>query len=274
MTSGGGVTFTGQLLRDRLDHGLRRMQQTTGLPAGFAGVVGADGNGDHLVLERFRGTRTTALDGLRVVRGQGLGGLALSHGRPFVVNDYRSNKFISHDYDSPVVAEALTAVFAYPVRVGGHIEAVIYGASRDDRPIGDTALRRAGEVAATVAAEVSELLRAPRLSRPLLSTADALAELESIAVAVGDEDLQARLLHAHRSLAPRAAAPRSAVVRLAPREEQCLSLAAVGATNQQIAETLELSPETVKAYLRSAMRRLKVNNRTGAVHAARSAGLI
>jgi DNA-binding CsgD family transcriptional regulator len=268
------VTFTGQLLRDRLDRGLRRMQQSTGLPAVFAGVVGGDGNADHVVLEHFRGTKTKAMNGLQVVRGQGLGGLALSHGRPFVVNDYRSNKFISHDYDSPVVAEALTGVFAYPVRVGGQVEAVLYGATREDRPIGDSALRRAGEVATAVAAEVTELLRAPRRSRPLLSSAEALAELESIASAVGDPDLAARLLHAHRSLAPRRAVPQPAVARLAPREEQCLTLAAVGATNQQIAETLELSPETVKAYLRSAMRRLKVNNRTGAVHAARSAGLI
>jgi DNA-binding CsgD family transcriptional regulator len=198
----------------------------------------------------------------------------LSHGRPFVVNDYRSNKFISHDYDMPVGAEALTSVFAYPVHVGGRVEAVLYGATREDRPIGDSALRRAGEVAITVAAEVTELLRAPRLNRPLLSNAEALAELESIALALGDPDLQARLLHAHRSLAPRPAGARAAAIRLAPREEQCLTLAAVGATNQQIAEALELSPETVKAYLRSAMRRLKVNNRTGAVHAARSAGLI
>jgi DNA-binding CsgD family transcriptional regulator len=269
------VTFTGQLLRDRLDNGLRRIQQTTGLPAVFAGVVGADGNADHLVLERFQGTRTKALDSLQVVRGRGLGGLALSHGRPFVVNDYRSNKFISHEYDSPVVAEALTSMFAYPVHVGGRVEAVIYGATREDRPIGDSALRRAGEVAAAVATEVIELLRVPRLSRPLLSSAEALAELESIALVLGDAELQARLLHAHRSLARRPTPTRAgSAVRLAPREEQCLTLAAVGATNVQIAETLELSPETVKAYLRSAMRRLKVNNRTGAVHAARTAGLI
>jgi DNA-binding CsgD family transcriptional regulator len=268
------VTFAGQVLRDRLDNGLRRLQQTTGLPAVFAGLVGADGNADHLVLERFRGTRTTAMDGLQVVRGQGLGGLALSLGRPFVVNDYRSNKFISHDYDHPVGAEALTSVFAYPVHVGGRVEAVIYGATREDRPIGDSALRRAGDVAAALAGEVTELLRAPRSTRPLLSTAEALNEVESIALAVGDPDLQARLLHAHRSLAPRPVGPRAAAVRLTPREEQCLSLAAIGATNFQIAEALELSPETVKAYLRSAMRRLKVNNRTGAVHAARSAGLI
>jgi len=268
------VASAGQVLRDRLDSGLRQLQQTTGLPAVFAGLVGADGNADHLVLAHFRGTRTTAMDGLQVVRGQGLGGLALSLGRPFVVNDYRSNKFISHDYDLPVGAESLTSVFAYPVHVGGRVRAVLYGATREDRPIGDTALRRAGEVATAVAGEVSELLRAPRSHRPLLSTAEALAELESIALAVDDPELQARLLHAHRSLAPRRVGSAAPAVRLTPREEQCLSLAAVGATNAQIAQTLELSPETVKAYLRSAMRRLKVSNRTGAVHAARSAGLI
>jgi LuxR family transcriptional regulator, regulator of acetate metabolism len=35
-----------------------------------------------------------------------------------------------------------------------------------------------------------------------------------------------------------------------------------------------LSPETVKAYLRNAMRKLDVRNRTAAVHAARLAGVL
>ena len=53
-----------------------------------------------------------------------------------------------------------------------------------------------------------------------------------------------------------------------------LILAAQGHTNREIGNRLFLSRHTAKEYLRNAMRRLKVNNRTGAVHAARTAGLI
>ncbi|MHA6779787.1 LuxR C-terminal-related transcriptional regulator [Pseudonocardia saturnea] len=35
-----------------------------------------------------------------------------------------------------------------------------------------------------------------------------------------------------------------------------------------------MSAQTVKAYLRTAMRKLDVHNRTAAVHAARVAGLL
>lgn len=57
-------------------------------------------------------------------------------------------------------------------------------------------------------------------------------------------------------------------VRSTPR------LAAVGASNREIAAELGLSAETVKAYLRGAMRKLGVHNRTAAVHAARSTGAL
>jgi DNA-binding CsgD family transcriptional regulator len=61
---------------------------------------------------------------------------------------------------------------------------------------------------------------------------------------------------------------------LAPRELDALRLVAVGASNVEIAAQLGLSPETVKAYLRTAMRKLDVHNRTAAVHAARLAGIL
>ena len=61
---------------------------------------------------------------------------------------------------------------------------------------------------------------------------------------------------------------------LAPREIDTLRLVAVGMSNGEVAEVLRLSRETVRAYMRSAMRRLDVHNRTVAVHAARRLGLL
>ncbi|WP_039738412.1 helix-turn-helix domain-containing protein, partial [Saccharomonospora halophila] len=61
---------------------------------------------------------------------------------------------------------------------------------------------------------------------------------------------------------------------LAPRERDVLAEVARGLTNAEIAERLALRPETVKAYLRSAMRKLDVHSRHHAVAAARRAGLL
>ncbi|MFK4693188.1 hypothetical protein RKD22_006123 [Streptomyces pristinaespiralis] len=53
-----------------------------------------------------------------------------------------------------------------------------------------------------------------------------------------------------------------------------LGCVASGATNATAAERLGLRPETVKAYLRSAMRKLGARTRLEAVGAARRAGLL
>ncbi len=272
-----GAAGAAEAVRTVLDRRLGQLQELTGLPMVFGGPIERIGSAERLVIEALRGNLSPAMQGLAVPRGQGLGGLALARSQPFVVNDYRSNRVITHHFDQPVVAlERLTAIFAFPVRVRGRVEAVLYGASRDERPIGDVALRTAGGVVSSFGLEVARLLAEDRPSPPALSSAQALAELEAIAGRLVDPALRARLLQAHRSLTATAEPPRSKQlgISLAPREEQCLALVAVGATNAQIAEELKLGVETVKAYLGSAMRKLKVTNRTGAVHAARSSGLI
>ncbi|WP_133243252.1 response regulator transcription factor, partial [Streptomyces scopuliridis] len=69
-------------------------------------------------------------------------------------------------------------------------------------------------------------------------------------------------------------APRLAPVALAPREVDVLTCVASGSTNATAAELLGLRPETVKGYLRSAMRKLGTHTRLEAVVAARRAGLL
>lgn len=61
---------------------------------------------------------------------------------------------------------------------------------------------------------------------------------------------------------------------LTPRELDTLRLAAVGASTRESAAEPGLSTETVKAYLRGAMRKPGAHNRTAAVHAARSTGAL
>lgn len=61
--------------------------------------------------------------------------------------------------------------------------------------------------------------------------------------------------------------------RLSPRQVQVLALMAVGATNQEIAARLRLSPETVKRHAAAIFRKLGVRNRTQAARRGDEMGL-
>ena len=146
-------------------------------------------------------------------------------------------------------------MFAVPVLVWGDVRGVLYGAVRDRRPIGDRTVQSAVAVAAELRSDVEGRLR----------RGGALAELAAVIREMKDPELRARLVRVQRELSP--APPLKSV--LAPREIDTLRLVEVGAGNQEIAARLGLSVETVKAYLRSAMRKLGVHNRTAAAHQAR-----
>ncbi|WP_420497805.1 response regulator transcription factor [Parafrankia soli] len=57
------------------------------------------------------------------------------------------------------------------------------------------------------------------------------------------------------------------------RELDVLGLVAEGLSNAETAERLAVSPETVKAYLRTIRSKLGVRNRIEAVNVARRSGL-
>lgn len=61
---------------------------------------------------------------------------------------------------------------------------------------------------------------------------------------------------------------------LTPREQSVLDLILTGCSNQEIAESLVLSPSTVKSYSRDVMRKLGVKNRQQAVLRAMELGFI
>ncbi|MGW3354750.1 response regulator transcription factor [Streptomyces bungoensis] len=267
-------------------HGaLARLRRATGLPVAFGGLV--EPGRPRIRISELSGTVTPALRALAVTSGNGLGGKAVALARPCAVTDYSRSRQISHEYDVPVAAEGICSVVAVPVVVRRQVRGVLYGALRTAQPLGDRTLgaavaaARDVEQALVVREEARGLLAAARLveadaADPAPGAAweqvrEAHAALRALAPRIADPGLRADLLAACGLLA----APRPAGgVSLAPRELDVLSWVAAGATNAAVAERLGLRPETVKGYLRSAMRRLGAHTRGEAVTAARRAGLL
>ncbi|MFH0521096.1 response regulator transcription factor [Streptomyces sp. M41] len=261
---------------------LVRLRRTTGLPVAFGGLV--EPGRRQLRISELHGTATESLRTLAVTTGNGLGGKAVALARPCAVTDYSSSRQITHEYDAAVAAEGLCSVLAVPVVVRRRVRGVLYGALRTAQPLGDRTLT----AAVAAARDVEQALVVRDEVRGLLDAA--LPEPAPVAQGAGRE--QVREAHAAlRALAPRIAdtALRSellaacalltsehpgAAVTLAPRELDVLACVAAGSTNAAAAERLGLRAETVKGYLRSAMRKLGTHTRGEAVVAARRAGLL
>jgi DNA-binding NarL/FixJ family response regulator len=106
---------------------------------------------------------------------------------------------------------------------------------------------------------------------------EAHSELRALALRIPDPHLRQELMAACARLATAATEPGDRDTRpvaLTPRELDVLTAIASGATNASAAVRLRLRPETVKSYLRSAMRKLGAHTRLEAVVAARRAGLL
>ncbi|MFC8343833.1 response regulator transcription factor [Streptomyces sp. NPDC057280] len=258
---------------------LVRLRRTTGLPVAFGGLV--DSGRPQMRISELSGTSTVALRALAVVSGSGLGGKAVALARPCAVADYSVSRQISHEYDVPVAAEGLRSIVAVPVVVRRRVRGVLYGALRTVQPLGDRVLSAAMEAAR----DVEQALVVREEARELVTAAgpaggvdpvsreqvrEAHAALRALAPRITDPQLRAELLDACGLLTPR----QPERVTLAPRELDVLACVAAGATNAAAAERLGLRPETVKGYLRSAMRRLGAHTRGEAVAAARRAGLL
>lgn len=269
---------------DRVRGALLTLRRLTGAPITFGGTVRAAKDGTQVRLTELVGARTEALRGLVVVSGNGLGGKALAQARPLAVNDYRASRTISHQYDTAVAAEGLQAVLAVPVVVAGEMRAVLYGALRAPLPFGDRTLRAAVRAAAdlqhdlTVRDEARALLASPpHPPADPVNTAgwervrQVHADLRALTHEVTDPELRDRLHDLSTRLAA-ATHPGDAPLPgppLSAREIDVLSCVALGCTNVEAASSLDLLPETVKSYLRSAMRKLGVHTRLEAVSAAR-----
>lgn len=272
--------------REALQHALAALQGSTGLPVAFGGLV----EGGLLPLEAFRGTRTTALHGVVVKAGAGLGGKVIGQARPRVASDYLSDRSISHHYDPVVAREGLRSLAAVPVVVSGSVAAVLYAGLHQTAPIGERALRCAMDVARTFGGELAvrrEVAARVANAEARLAARGALhhdaledvraayAELRALLVDTADEATRERL-RAIVGLLAAAAGPRDAAttVKLTAREVDVLAHVATGCRNAEVGDRLGLLPETVKAYLRSAYRKLGAGGRHEAVVRARREGLL
>ncbi|MET9730802.1 helix-turn-helix transcriptional regulator [Streptomyces sp. NPDC006458] len=268
---------------------LLRLRRATGLPVAFGGPV--EPGRPRVRISELSGTATSALRSLAVTSGNGLGGKAVALSRPCAVTDYSSSRQISHEYDAPVAAEGLRSVLAVPVVVRRRVRGVLYGALRTAQPLGDRALHAAVEVArdveqAMVAAEEARGLLAAMPARASGQGAgdddgsarermrQAHAALRALAPRISDDAPRAELLGTCALLAPGAPGAPGPGTGQAPREVDVLTWVAAGATNATAAARLGLRPETIKSYLRSAMRKLGARTRGEAVMAARRAGAL
>jgi LuxR family transcriptional regulator, regulator of acetate metabolism len=262
---------------------LVRLRRTTGLPVAFGGLV--ESGRRQMRISELSGTATQSLARLAVTAGNGLGGKAVALARPCAVTDYSSSRQISHEYDTAVATEGLRSVLAVPVVVRRRVRGVLYGALRTAQPLGDRTLTAAVDAARDVEQSLvvrDELRELLETARPAKAPADdpgaareqvreAHAALRALAPRITDPALRTELLDACALLTART--PPNAVP-LAPRELDVLACVAAGATNAATAERLGLRPETIKAYLRSAMRKLGTHTRGETVAAARRAGLL
>jgi DNA-binding CsgD family transcriptional regulator len=269
-----------------LETALERVRRASGLPVAFGGLVSADGR--SMRLTDFAGTTTLALNGLVVSAGNGLGGRVVTTARPGRVEDYAADPRISHEYDAPVTTEGLRAIAAVPVAMGGSVLAVLYAGTREPLAVGSRALDAMGRVALRlgteltvrreVARRLAELETAAARSRPEATAAEwenvrlAHADLRTLAAETDDPRLRARLQEISGRLAG-ATAP-SSPNALSPRELDVLAMVAVGCGNAEAARRLGLLPETVKSYLRNAMRKLGTHGRVETVVAARRLGFL
>lgn len=263
---------------------LRTIRANLGVPLVFGGQV-AEG---MLLITELLGARTASLRGLQVPAGSGLGGRVLADRHPGLINDYASDRTITHVFDQPVMAEGIRSVVAVPVVINGDSRAVLYAAVRDRQPFGTRAvevLLHAGRRLTnefSVRDEVDRRIRllASAQSQPTGPAANTeelralYAELRDIAGAINDRDLSARLRTLSHRLANLGHGSAAEAISLSDREIDVLAQVALGCTNVETAQRLTLLPETVKSYLRNAMRKLDAHTRYEAVTLARRNGLL
>jgi len=267
---------------------VRELAQRTRFPVAFGGLV----DEGVVSVTSIVGNRTRSLDGLRVRPERGLGGRAMTEQRPRMTSDYGSSQQITHDYDGFVLGEGLRTLLALPIVVSGRARGVLYAGAWDETPVGGVTTAPAMQVAQSVADELRIRDEVDRRLRAIAPHAEAVAppqreelresfaELRSIAAAIEDADLRARIAKVELRLVSLAGADAPAptgpipIVRLSRRETDVLACAALGATNAEIAAQLGLREGTVKAYLGTAMSKLDASTRHSAVAKARKAGIL
>ena len=261
---------------DQLRSTVRSCHAVTGTGFVYGGLAGPDG----VRLSAFIGARTHGLNGLLVRSGMGLGGKVSAGQRPETVVDYAGHSGITHDYDRPVLGEGIRSVAAVPVLVGRQTRGLLYAATRTTTPVGSRVLdalvglaRRLGD-RLRVEDEIESRVRQMGVAGSSEDVRDVYRELRVIAQLVDDPAVRSRLLQATQRLVTPSTAGPDQPGELTRREIDVLAEVAVGASNRDVGDRLELATETVKAYLKSASAKLGTGNRFQAVSEARRRGLL
>ncbi|MGB3886559.1 LuxR C-terminal-related transcriptional regulator [Gordonia sp. (in: high G+C Gram-positive bacteria)] len=262
---------------------LRRLRKSTGASLAFAGrVVAESGDDPKIELSFFDGDVVGPLRGARLDYGHGLGGHVLQRRRATAVNDYFGSPVITHTYDNLIRAERLSSLVAAPIIVGRRHIGVLYAASRTAHDQLDDALDIVTDEARAIEQQltVAEVLGTLRTDEDELSLAawrsrvqESHTRLRRLADTVDEPSLRAQLLDIAADLAGHAPAD-DIVVRLTSREQDVLSLLAVGLTNASIATHLGIGLHTVKGYVKSLLTKLDASSRFEAVVNARRVRLI
>ncbi|PYE19190.1 regulatory LuxR family protein [Williamsia limnetica] len=272
---------------DALRDEMRRLSKALEVPVLFGGEVHAG----SLLLTEFAGTRTNGLRGLAVSSQSGLGGRVIDRLRPAAVSDYRSADAITHHYDRPVLGEGLRSVLAVPVVVDSIPRAVLYAARRDSTPMGGKTADAVVAACRRLAAEIAirdevdrrtEMLSLARTGARSAPDAASIEELRSIHAGLRElgaslDSVTSRQAQALSDRLARVIGGDTEVrdqACLSRREIDVLALVAVGCANAEAAKRLSLGAETVKSYLRSAMRKLGAHSRAEAVANARRMNLL
>ncbi|QJU54204.1 LuxR C-terminal-related transcriptional regulator [Herbiconiux sp. KACC 21604] len=241
------------------------------------------------------GAQTDRLQSIVVRNSRGLGGLSWQTRSPRVVHDYALAGDITHDFDSQILGEGITALAVAPIVVGTQVRGLLYAGrrGRDDDSAGEFDTARLAGVASAVAQELRlrdlvdervamQQAQAAQASRLELAARAAGAEAERPSAQlrerlarVADETSDPNTARELRAiLAPRPVVATGAEGALTERQRDVLELVACGLTNPQIATRLGLSELTVKSYLRALMARLGAGTRMQAVLYAQQRGLL
>lgn len=262
---------------------------TGNFPIAFGGLTDRGG----VTISSLVGNRRDSLVGLRVESDRGLGGKAMSEGRPRITTDYMASRHITHDYDEAVLGEGIRSLLAVPVVVGRMTRGVIYGGVHAGGEVGGVlaapAIRIARELGHELAVREEVERRLITLRQPMEETPqrlsageladlrEGIAELRGIASGLaGDPSLRERIsaVEARLSAFGLGAVRVAPRISLSPRELDVLGYVAVGASNADIAASLNLAESTIKAYLGNAMTKLGAGSRFQAVQLARRAGVL
>lgn len=252
-----------------------RLRRECGIPLVFGGL--RDERGVPVTLTM--GEVTNDLATITIRPSLGLGGKTFLTRRPAYVRDYGTSPDITHEYDRQILGERVTFLAVVPIVVRDDVRGLLYAGTRDS-PLSSGTLDSLVVEARKVSDEMEirdEVDRRVALAASVASAGPETAELQRLREAFAQMRVIARETadpHTRERLEALLVASPDSPASLTARQLDVVALVAVGCRNAEIAARLDLAPETVKSYLRSAMARLGASSRHEAVAAARRHGLL